>query len=484
MMNCKKIVTFINVALFICICIFNCFGPCKLFSLAGKNFSLSFYLSIIALPVFYISYFAFGRHDVDFVFKNLLAAFFLLSISSMGMALIISPTFSLLFNKTPMNVVFLGMVKYCYDIAMIPYFCFMLSFVKKKWACRIIDIFILAFICFGLFQCVCFYANQPLLWKAYDAVDILKVVGGDSAMYARIRHNYGTFRFYGFASEPAENCVLFCFLTLYLYWRITRCFASKKTLVFYCVCSILLGILAILTKSASVLTGLLIIGIGLFVYGVYEKRISTKAIIALVVLFCVLSVLLAIIPKTRAIFYQNFILKLFDRTNQSTQYRYSTIWNDLCILLQFPFFGVGDGNQGYFYAANVSDTWMSASPETQLALQGKMGLIGGGAAIPSFVSGFGIFGLIVLALCIRSYLIYAKKTNKKLSSLKPYLIMLGVSFFVLALATTGIHRNYWLFLFAASPLLGRYAIDSCPLHQLCTHRTERYQKVAVTKYQL
>lgn len=484
MIHWKKAITYVNIVLFVCICIFNCFGPCKLFEIFGRSFSLSFYISIVALPIFYVSYLGFGRHDIDFVLKNLLACFFLLSVSSLGMSLIISPSYAVLFSTKPTEVVLVGMVKYCYDIAMIPYFCFMVSFIKAKWACRVIDIFVILFICFGIFQCFCFSINRPLLWKVYDSIDVLKIVGGDSAMYARIRNNYGTFRFYGFASEPAENCILFCVLAIYMYWRIFKCALAKKHIIFYCSCSVALTALVVLTKSASVFMGLFVVGIALFIYLVYARNISTKISIGIIVSIGVLSLVLAIIPKTRVIFYQNFIFKLFDRTNQSTQYRYSTIWNDLCILIRFPFFGVGDGNQGYFYAMHVSNTWMSSAQETQLALQGKNGLIGGGAALPSLISGFGLFGLVVMFLCARSYLIYAKKTNKKLSVLRPYLILLGTSLIVLSLATIGIHRNYWLFLFIASPLLGRYAVGPCPIYQLCTRRTERYQEVAVTNYQL
>lgn len=476
----KKVVSYANIFLFFALCFFVCFDYCKLFTIAGRTFSLSFYISIIALPIFYISYFAFHRHDVDFIIKLLAATFFLLFIPSLGMSFVITPTVGAKFSAQPTTTVLSSAIKYAYDLALIPYFAFMLSHAKKKWLCRSIDIFLTAWIAFGIFQTAVFYVNKPFLWQIYDSIDVLKIMGSDSALFARIRHNYGTFRFYGFASEPASNCILICFLLAYLYWRIFRCKQKKMKLIFYWISAAFVLLFAVLTKSASVFAGLLIMA----AFGLYiltkTKRITSLTTTVILISALTLAIVAIIIPQTRAIFVNNFLFKLFDRTNQSTQYRYSTTWNDFMIFIRSPIFGIGDDNQGYFYASNVSGTWMAASPEAQLAIQGKRGLLSGGAIVPSFISGFGIFGIIVLALVTRSFVIYAKNTNPKWNTLKPYLQTFAAILFCLGLATIGFHRNYFFLLFLASPLLGRFDEEGVPVYVRMTKPTEEYRKIRVT----
>lgn len=484
MNRAKKILTACNVLLFILICIFGCFGPCKWINVSGKTFSLAFPLSLIALPLFLITYYVFHRHDADFVGRIAFATFFLLLTSSVGMAFILKPIVGGYFEKDPLFVVFVNATKYAYDLVVLTYFCFMVSFVKKKWLCLFVDTFMVVWIIFGLFQCLAFYVNNETLWKIYDSLDVLKVIGGDSTIFARIRHNYGSFRFYGFASEPAENCILLCAMVLYFYWRFFECPLSKKKKIFYAVCFLFVATFTILTKSASVFVGIFVMILGLFVYLVRENKISMKTAMIALGSFCAVGIILALVPQTKSIIFDNLVLKLFNKNDYSTQHRYSTIWNDLMILLRFPLFGVGDGNQGYFYAANVSGTWMSRNYETQLAIQGKLGLMGGGAGIPAFISGFGIFGVVVLFLGARSFLLYANKTNHRFDSIKPYLILMGIVLFVLCAATSGPHRNYLLFLYASSPLAGRYARNDMPLFVQMTRPTERYHEVCVTKYRL
>ncbi len=476
----KKIVSYTNVALFLALCLFACFGDCKLFTVAGRTFSFSFYVSILALPIFYTSYFAFHRHDADFIMKLLASMFLLLFISSLGMSFIITPIVGAAFSTSPTSTVLSSAVKYIYDLALIPYFVFMLSHLKKRWLCRSIDVFLIVWIAFGLFQIMAFYINKGFLWTIYDAIDVLKILGSNSTIFARIRHNYGTFRFYGFGSEPADNCILICLLLAYLYWRIFHCSQKKPWLAFYWICAAFVLLFAVLTKSASVFTGLFIMAaFGLYVLA-KTKKITPLTTTVILISFCALAIVAVIIPQTRTIFLNNFLFKLFDRTNQSTQYRYSTVWNDFMVFMRSPIFGIGDDNQGYFYASNVSGTWMSSSPEAQLAIQGKMGLLSGGAAVPSFISGFGVFGLFVLGLTARSYIVYAKNTNPKWNVLKPYVQIFLTILFFLGLVTIGFHRNYFLLLFLASPLLGRFDEEGTPAYISMTKPTEEYRKIKVT----
>ena len=92
--------------------------------------------------------------------------------------------------------------------------------------------------------------------------------------------------------------------------------------------------------------------------------------------------------------------KFFDTSNYSTITRSSTIINDMLIFKDFPITGVGNGNQGFFFNQNVP-SWMNRSVE----VEGFRSVItnGGGNFFPSFVSAFGLLGVIILISFIKKY---------------------------------------------------------------------------------
>ena len=103
---------------------------------------------------------------------------------------------------------------------------------------------------------------------------------------------------------------------------------------------------------------------------------------------------------------QSVLGKISDTGNQSTAYRNSTIINDIEIFKDYPIFGVGDGNQGFFYAQNLP-FWVLASGSTEalFALSGNIGVLNGGAFLPSIISGYGVLGCVLfgswIVACVR-----------------------------------------------------------------------------------
>lgn len=85
--------------------------------------------------------------------------------------------------------------------------------------------------------------------------------------------------------------------------------------------------------------------------------------------------------------------KIQDRDNLSTAMRASTVINDMKIFYDYPFTGIGDGNQGYFYRQNVP-MWVVASEEVQSLMHGTKIANGGGNFFPSFVSAYGLIGVV------------------------------------------------------------------------------------------
>lgn len=99
----------------------------------------------------------------------------------------------------------------------------------------------------------------------------------------------------------------------------------------------------------------------------------------------------------------NYILtgKLFDTSNRSTLTRASTVINDMRIFYNQPLIGCGNGNQGFYYNENVP-AWMDESDEVGMIR--KMIPNGGGNFFPSYLSGFGILGVIFLIIFLTRYM--------------------------------------------------------------------------------
>jgi hypothetical protein len=95
--------------------------------------------------------------------------------------------------------------------------------------------------------------------------------------------------------------------------------------------------------------------------------------------------------------------KVLDLNNNSTVIRASTVVNDVKVFLDYPITGIGNGLQGYEFANNAP-TWIRYNSMTQEMLIGSMGIVGGGGSFfASYLSGYGLIGLVVLLLFIRGY---------------------------------------------------------------------------------
>lgn len=96
--------------------------------------------------------------------------------------------------------------------------------------------------------------------------------------------------------------------------------------------------------------------------------------------------------------------KLVDRENGSTANRVSTVCNDMKIFASYPITGVGNGCQGYFYKNNIPE-WTKFAGEVKSAMYYEAGSIanGGGNFFASYISGYGLIGVVVLIMLLRKY---------------------------------------------------------------------------------
>lgn len=241
-------------------------------------------------------------------------------------------------------------------------------------------------------------------------------------------------RITGFGKEPSSLAEILCvFLIPYLIYQYE--FNRQKK---FMVLAVVLVFVACLSLSTTVYAALLVL---FFVYilCILKNREIFKVFplvaVCLMVVFFALS--LNSSDEIRSVVY-----KAFDLKNQSSAYRYSSVYNDIMIFLTHPF-GVGDGNQGYYYLNIYKKFATSGSSEViKAASRRTTGPIGGGPFGGSLISGYGIIGIIVLILVIR--LLFGnvkdvKSTNKPLYN---FLTVSTIMFLFLGTVATGVFMNF------------------------------------------
>ena len=220
----------------------------------------------------------------------------------------------------------------------------------------------------------------------------------------------GAERLTGISSEPAAMSKTLGLLCLpYCYCRATSGGGARYGTAF----AVLL-VLAFMTGSTTVYITVAFVVLGIMVLNIRKK--TSRAMILIVCLCCtallVIFAFLVANPESfvNSDFYrtlQSVLGKISDTDNQSTAYRNSTIVNDIEIFKEYPIFGVGDGNQGFFYAQNLP-SWVlaSGSSEALSALSGRIGVLNGGAFLPSLISGYGALGCVLfgswIVACVRT----------------------------------------------------------------------------------
>lgn len=208
-----------------------------------------------------------------------------------------------------------------------------------------------------------------------------------------------------FGTEVASASLL-CYLLIP--FNIVRTFSTKGWVRFrYAVSLILFSVLFLTSGSSSALISFLVVA---GVYALIRIRIPVKAImlssfVAGMVIAIIYSVSFGYGTKRgseddRSAFNYVLMGKLFDTENRSTLTRASTVINDMKIFYDMPITGCGNGNQGFYYNENVP-SWMDESDE--IIMIRKTVPNGGGNFFPSYLSGFGLLGVVFLLLFIIRY---------------------------------------------------------------------------------
>lgn len=208
-----------------------------------------------------------------------------------------------------------------------------------------------------------------------------------------------------FGTEPSSAAIL-CFVVIpYLFSSIQVQRGFKR---YYYIVALLLFVFLIFSSNSSQLLILFLGALALFIWNCLMpiKRIFYYASFTLGALFAIAylgaeSISMTSNSDNTSIEYV-VLGKVVDRENLSTAMRASTVINDLKVFADYPITGVGDGNQGYFYADN-QPAWTTYSQEVSDLILTHAIPNGGGNFFPAYISAYGLIGIVVLLAFFARY---------------------------------------------------------------------------------
>lgn len=258
---------------------------------------------------------------------------------------------------------------------------------------RVLLFWSISFILISLLQLV--VLNVPSFAKVYDGFNFL-------GFFRDSNYILKEGRICGYLKEPSiVGNFTVCLLLPYSFYESFYCRKKKYFILF-----LMILLVSILSFSSATYVALIVFFIFIVAYFVKKNRKDAKTLLTSI--FIAISVFGILISFNYSDF-QRLLFKITDLSNMSTAYRYSIIYNDLMIFKDNPF-GIGNGNQGFFYN-NVAQYFynQSQSPEILYAINGGYGLIGGGPFFGSLISGYGIVGIVAFIVIYGKMLTIGKK---------------------------------------------------------------------------
>ena len=208
-----------------------------------------------------------------------------------------------------------------------------------------------------------------------------------------------------FGTEPSSAAILTFIVIPYLFSSIRYNRGLKR---FYYICASFLFSILVLGSNSSQMLIMFLTSLALFIWSSY-RPISKFFFYGsfCIGLFFVLSYLsvdnLTLTNNRENSSLEYAVLgKVLDRENRSTAMRASTVINDMKVFFDYPLTGVGNGNQGFFYAQN-QPTWTLISDEVNDLISSNTIPNGGGNIFPSLLSAYGIIGIFVFLFFLSRY---------------------------------------------------------------------------------
>lgn len=267
-----------------------------------------------------------------------------------------------------------------------------------------------------------------------------------------------------FGSELSAASSLFINIVPFLLSK-TLFYENKKEKYKAIVCLLLFSFLFLNTSSSSVYISLLFI-LTTYLIVIMGKNLYWVIILLGILVGCgtviiygtgIVSQLIHVFPRDTL----GYIIlgKVFDVSNLSTAMRFSGMGMFIYIFTHFPFTGVGNGIQGYFYENGLQE-WAYDSSEVQNVLLGNVGISnGGGAFYTAYITGYGLIGVVILVYFIKK--VRKVLQNKKLNIKWLYFAFLfGFAIFNFeAWTVMGIKQNLHVMFMLSIPFIAEKTSD-------------------------
>ncbi len=145
--------------------------------------------------------------------------------------------------------------------------------------------------------------------------------------------------------------------------------------------------------------------------------------------------------------------KATDRSNGSTASRTVPLLINWGAFTEYPFFGIGNGLQGYFYEKYFPD-WAYTVKGSDVGIfleRSKNGIGNGGLFFPSILSGYGIVGCCVIALFVYKLIrMYLRRKNENGNF--RYMFLIAAAAFCVNGFSGDAYGMYWAWLMLSLPL--------------------------------
>lgn len=420
----------------------------KAFFSTAASINNDFFILIIGLVIIILSKngkILFRKNDL--VFDSIKLVLYLVVISIVTSLVLFLP-FGTLYGENTLTASFSQNI-YLLLCAVTFYFnYYLLNTLKKDEIAYLLDAITVFLIVIGVVD-ILIITGVPFIPKLYDRLDFFDVLP-DSGYMLTMKRICLT------SSEPSGiGMTINIFILPYVLGRLTKSNEKVKYYIFV----VLLVVICFFTVSSTVYIALFV---NFIVYILINSRSSKRKFIALFLLIPAFGVILMqteILGDSsiaKQIHYVT-IEKVTSNENLSTTYRYSTVINDIMCFISYPISGVGNGNQGFLYPSTMAQPFINKNMlnnfQTQKALSGAWGVLSGGAFVPSFISGYGLLGIILLFTFVRKCYYRVKTNTQQMGEFYDMYIIGGITFLCTTTVSGSIEGNFLALFLLSLPFL-------------------------------
>ncbi|MHA4984947.1 O-antigen ligase family protein [Cetobacterium somerae] len=227
--------------------------------------------------------------------------------------------------------------------------------------------------------------------------------------------------------EPSMLGAVFSIYVLPFFLYINSNFTKIKKMIYI----VLSCIILIYSKASTSMIGVILISIYIFFQNF--KKLWKYSIFIIIIFLMNFTMIIKV--------FSPLYSKVFELKNLSSVHRYSSVYTNIKGFLDYPIFGFGWGNSGFFYL-EYFPKWGFTSEESLAIYYGKKLPFTGGGITVEYITSFGIIGVIILLFIL---IINLKKLkNTPLNNYLKLSIFLIIVLGVVSIEITG--RYYAIFL--------------------------------------